>query len=191
MLLDIGIGILSSIIVGKFYALTITTFLVELGIAFALLPDIDFIYSVAKHGRRKPRNIRAIIKHRDLVHYPLIYLPLGALIALMFGPQWSLLFVFASLGHFIHDSIGIGWGIPWLWPLTEKNYSFFYRYTKPEKKLPKKMVYRWERDKIDGLIDEYNDKHWLKNLYFRLHPVFLTEILFFIAALFILWHIHV
>ena len=189
MLLDIGIGILSSIIVGKFYALTLTPFLVELGIAFALLPDIDFIYSVAKHWRAD--NERAIIKHRDLVHYPMIYLPIGALIALSFGPQFSLLFLFASLGHFLHDSIGIGWGIPWLWPFTEKNYSFFYRYTTPEKKFPKKMVYRWERGTIDELIDEYHDEDWLENIYFRFHPFFLTEILFFVAALVILWHVKV
>ncbi len=192
MLLDIGLGIVSAILVGELYSLDITPLLIGLGIAFALLPDIDFIYSVARHWRNnESSNERAIIKHRDLVHYPLIYLPLGGLIALSFGPAYSLLFLFASLGHFIHDSIGIGWGIPWLWPFTERNYTFFYRYTAPEKKLPSQMLYRWEREHIDTLIDEYNDTNWLENIYFKLHPVFLTEILFFVATLFILWHIKV
>src|SRR3989344_8450420 len=105
MTLDIGIGIFAAIIVGKLFSLELTPLLIGLGIGFALLPDIDFLYSLARNGHS---NHRAVAKHRDIIHYPLIYLPLGMLIALPFGFQWSLLFLLASLGHFLHDSIGIG-----------------------------------------------------------------------------------
>lgn len=185
MLLDIGIGIFSAIITAHTFSLPLTLFLVGLGVVFALLPDIDFIYTLARNGHG---NHRAIAKHRDLVHYPLIYLPTGTLIGLLFGIEWSLLFLLASLGHFVHDSIGIGWGIPWLWPFTRRNYSFLYRYTPPGKRLPQRLVHRWERNRLDELIDEYGDPDWFRNIYLRPHPFFIAEILFFVIALVALWH---
>ena len=186
MTLDIGIGIFAAIVVSKLFSLELTPLLVGLGIGFALLPDIDFIYSLARNGHS---NHRAVAKHRDIIHYPLIYLPLGALLALPFGFQWSLLFLLASFGHFLHDSIGIGWGIPWLWPFTKKNYSFLYRYSPPGKKLPLRLVYRWKRNELDELIDKYGDPDWFRNIYLKLHPFFIFEILFFVVALIMLWHV--
>lgn len=188
MPLDIGIGIFAAIVVGKIFSLELSPLLVGLSIAFALLPDIDFLYALARNGHG---NHHAISRHRDLVHYPLLYLPAGALLALPFGAEWSLLFLLASVGHFIHDSIGIGWGIPWLWPFTNRNYTFIYRYSPPGKKLPQKLVHRWERERIDELIEEYGDPDWFRNIYVRFHPFFVAEILFFITALVALWYVKV
>ncbi len=186
MPLDIGIGILAAIIVSKVFSLELSPLLVGLGIALALLPDIDFLYVLLRQG---PRNVRAIIRHRDLVHYPLLYLPLGALAASLFGPEWIALFLLTSLGHFVHDSIGLGWGIPWLWPFVDRNYTFFYRYAPAGKPLPRRMLYRWERTAIDQLIAEHRDPHWLKNIYLRLHPIFMTEVFGFLFAVWMLWKI--
>lgn len=188
MTLDIGIGIFAAIIVAKIFALPLTPLLVGLGIAFALLPDIDFIYTLARNGNG---NHRAVARHRDLIHYPVLYLPIGALITSAFGAPWALLFLLGSLGHFIHDSIGIGWGIPWLWPFTDRNYTFVYRYSPPGKKLPQRLVHRWERGELDQLIDEYGDPDWLKNIYLKLHPFFIAELLFFLIALIALWHVKI
>jgi hypothetical protein len=186
MLLDIGIGIFASIFVANAFSLPLSGVLVFLGIAFALLPDLDFIYSVAKHW---PKDERSVIKHRSLIHYPLIYIPAGSVIALFFGMPWAVLFFLASLGHFIHDSIGLGWGVAWLWPLRRESYTFFWRYTAPEKILPRKIVYRWEQERIDDLITEYTDHDWLRNLYLKFHPFFVTEIAVFLLALFVLWRL--
>ncbi len=184
MPLDIGIGIFSAIIVSRIFGVELSPFLVGLGIAFALLPDIDGVYAFFRNGHR---NHKAISLHRDLVHYPLLYLPAGALLALPFGHEWSLLFLLASFGHFLHDSVGLGWGIPWLWPLTEKNYSFLYRYVPAGKQFPRKIIYRWNREELDQLAEEYRDQNWFRNIYIRLHPIFLAEILFFLIALVALW----
>ena len=186
MPLDIGIGIFAAIIVSKLFGAELSPLFVAISIAIALLPDIDFIYTLLRKG---PRDTHAIIRHRDLLHYPLIYLPVGAAIAFLFGPQWTVLFLLTSAGHFLHDSIGLGWGIPWLWPFTRRNYTFFYRYTIPQKRFPSQVVYRWERSNIDRLIDEYRDPNWLKNIYFKLHPVFATEIAGFLFAIYFLWRI--
>ncbi len=185
MLLDIGIGIFSAIVVSKLFTLDLTPLFVGLGIAFALLPDIDFIYSLAKNGHG---NHKAISRHRDLVHYPMIYLPAGALLALPFGIEWALLFLFASAGHFVHDSIGIGWGIPWLWPFTNQTYSFLYKYApRWHAEHPRKLLYAWDRRQMDELVERYGDPNWFRNIYLRLHPFFLAEILFFTIALIALW----
>ena len=186
MPLDIGIGIFSAIIAGKIFSTELTPLLIGLGIAFALLPDIDFVYSLLKNGHR---NHKAIATHRDLIHYPLIYLPAGALLAWLVDSQWAMLFLLASIGHFLHDSIGIGWGIPWLWPFSDANYTFLYRYSPPGKRLPRKLIYRWERKQLDELIERYGDPEWFYNIYVRLHPFFLVEILFFVAASVVLWRI--
>ena len=186
MLLDIGIGILSAIVVGQLFSAPLTPALVGLGLAFALLPDVDFLYSLFRYG---PRNYHAIIKHRDYLHYPLLYLPAGALAASFFGAPWIALFLLTSLGHFVHDSIGLGWGIPWLWPFTNRNYTFFYRYLPPTKRLPRQFLYRWERTDVDQLIDEYRDPDWLRNVYLHLHPVFAVEIAGFLFAVCFLWRI--
>lgn len=188
MLLDAGIGIFAAIIVGKLFSLELTPLLVGLGIAFALLPDVDGVYAFLRNGHR---NHKAISLHRDLVHYPLIYLPAGALVTLPFGTEWSALFLIASLGHFLHDSIGLGWGIPWFWPCIDENYSFFYRYVPPGKAFPRKIVYRWDREALGALAEEYRDQNWFFNIYVRLHPLFLAEIAFFIIALVALWQVKV
>lgn len=184
MLLDIGIGIFSAIILAKLFAFPLTVWFVLFGIAFALLPDIDFIYTLLRNGLADER---IIARHRDLVHYPLIYVPIGFLLTLPFGLAWACLFLLGSLGHFIHDSIGLGWGIPWAWPLVNKNYSFLYRYSAPGKQLPKQLVYCWKRDQLDELIRDYGDKNWLENIYLGFHPFFVTEIVVFLVALFVLW----
>lgn len=186
MPLDIGIGIFSAIIASKLFGVELSPLFLWIGIALALLPDIDFLYILARRGLR---DTHAIIKHRDLLHYPLVYLPVGAAVTFPFGPEWTLLFLLASAGHFLHDSIGLGWGISWLWPFTSRSYTFFYRYTTPQKRFPPKILYRWERSDIDRLIDEYRDPNWLKNIYFRLHPVFATEIAGFLFAVYFLWRI--
>lgn len=180
MPLDIGIGIFSAIIVSKLFSIDLTPTLVAVGIAFALLPDIDGVYAFLRNGHK---NHRAISKHRELIHYPLIYLPAGALAALPFDAEWSVLFLIASTGHFLHDSIGIGWGIPWLWPFTNQNYSFLYKYLpRYHQQYPRKLVYAWDRGQMDELIDRYGDPNWFRNIYLRLHPFFVVELLFFVAA---------
>lgn len=179
MPLDIGIGIFSAIIVSKLFGIELSPLLLGAGMVLANLPDIDGVYTFMRNGN----DFKAVSRHRELIHYPLIYLPVGALLALPFGAEWSVLFLLASTGHFLHDSIGIGWGIPWLWPFTNNNYSFLYKYMpRYHQHHPRKLLYVWERDRMDELIERYGDRNWFQNIYVKLHPFFLAEILFFIAA---------
>ena len=117
MLADIGIGIFSAIIASKFFQVKITLLVVLIGIAFALLPDMDFLVEWIK---RKKMPGKFSHEHRNLFHFPLLYVPVGLFVTFWFGWIYLFLFVFNSLLHFLHDSFGIGWGIKWLYPFSEK-----------------------------------------------------------------------
>ena len=186
MPLDIGIGIFSAIVVSKAFSVELTPLLVGVGAVLANLPDVDGVWTFLRNGN----DFKAVSKHRELVHYPLIYLPVGALAALPFGAEWSVLFLLASAGHFLHDSIGIGWGIPWLWPFTNENYSFIYKYApRWHAEHPRRLLYAWDRGRMDELIERYGDPHWFQNIYLRLHPFFVVELAFFVIALAVLWRV--
>jgi len=183
MFFDIGAGILSSIFIGFLFKLSLTAPFLIGGIVFALLPDLDFIFNFNKIIG----DINAH-KHRNLVHYPLLYIPLGMVIISFFSTAWSILFGLCSLIHFIHDSIGIGWGIQWLYPFSRKHFAFLYLYRpKNKEKMPNKIIYTWKHEDIDALAEKYGDEEWFKNIYLKWHGYAIIELSIFIFALIILY----
>lgn len=185
MFLDIAFGIIVSIAVSKFLGVELTLLFIATGIFFTLLPDLDFILFLLRGGKAGKR----AHFHRDLLHRPFVYIPIGILILLPFGRQWILLFILTSLWHFIHDStaLGLGWGIRFFWPLS-KNYFMFFRFrVGEEKKFPFKPVYNLERNEMLKMADEYGDPNWVRNLYLRPSVVLVTELVFLVSALLLLW----
>ena len=183
MFLDIGAGILLAILTGKLFNLPLTTLFVVIGVVFALLPDIDFIFLPIKKWFSKDSH-----RHRSFLHYPLLYIPVGIVIFLFFDKTLAVLFGLCSLMHFIHDSIGIGWGVQWFYPFFKNSYSFFNIYQPPNKeKIPKAFLHVWKSEEMDLIVEKYGDENWLKNIYFRFHPYAIFEFLVFIVAIIILY----
>jgi len=180
MLLDIGVGIFAAILFNHVFATPLTPLFLTAGILFALSPDIDFLF-VGKHAF----GVKAY-QHRDLLHHPLIFIPAGMILVALFNWQWALLFGLTVALHFAHDSIGLGWGVQWLYPFSKNHYSFFYIYESPKGKLPKKLFYSWRHEDMDELEKNYGDKDWIKNIYLKFHPYAIVELLVFIAALIVL-----
>jgi LexA-binding, inner membrane-associated putative hydrolase len=114
MPLDIGVGILLSLGVAAWFDVPLTPLLVLVGVGAALLPDIDIANMV--WGRWK---------HRVATHFPLTYVPLCALLFLTLPTPYATLITLAVFAHFVHDTVGIGWGIAWAWPCSRKKYLFF------------------------------------------------------------------
>lgn len=182
---DIGAGIIVAFLVATGFNIPYEPVFLASGVFFAIVMDVDFIAFMFNTDTG-----RFAHKHRDILHYPLIYIPLGsALVYFILGPIYTILFIAASLIHFIHDSIGIGWGVQWLFPFTSKHYMFLYMYTPPGKeKMKYKLVHSWKHEEIDALAEAYGDDDWIKNVYFRLSPYALLEFAIFalgIATLFI------
>lgn len=183
MFLDFGVGILSSILVSKLFFIPLTASFVLTGILFSVLVDIDFIiYMIRGDGFNKNTH-----GHRNIFHYPILYLLLGALVTIIFfRVEWLILFTITSLSHFVHDSIGIGWGIKWFWPISKKSYKFF---SNQNGRFSKKPVVSWDSDELTKTVAQYGDPHWFKNLYLRPSPVFILELLVFVFSLAVLFYI--
>jgi membrane-bound metal-dependent hydrolase YbcI (DUF457 family) len=175
MLLDIGVGILSSIALSRFFGISLSVAFISAGILFALLPDIDFLASFKKSMGAKGH------EHRDILHYPLLFTPIGTIILSFFNYQLAILFALTTFLHFVHDSIGIGWGVQWLYPFSRNHYAFLYQYDSPQK-----LVYVWTPEEVKKLSDEYGDPDWVKNIYFKFHPYAIVELLVFILAIIVL-----
>ena len=160
---DIGIGILLGLWFAPFGDHNSSN--IWLGIMFVLLPDIDILiyYGLKVIGRRKLT--RRFIDHRDMLHYPLLYLTLGTLVVAAMNPHLVLLFVVCILVHFLHDSIGIGWGIPWLWPLNHIYYKFLYQYDLQKANKPRQLVWAWSRTEQETLSQQFGDQDWDKHSY--------------------------
>jgi membrane-bound metal-dependent hydrolase YbcI (DUF457 family) len=110
---DIGVGIFLAIYISHLFNEPLTLTLILLGIGAALLPDVDIMTMLWGRWR-----------HREITHYPVVYIPIVALVYLVFGAPYGTLLVLGVLIHLLHDTVGIGWGISWLWPLTNRRFLF-------------------------------------------------------------------
>lgn len=111
MPLDIGVGILLSLGVSALFGVHATWLIMLFGIGSTLFPDIDIVTALFGKWR-----------HRTATHYPLTYLPLVVIVWILFDPFYAALFGAGVLAHFIHDTIGTGWGISWFWPFTSRRF---------------------------------------------------------------------
>jgi|GEM_PF-653246 hypothetical protein len=195
MLLDIGVGIMMALFFSKIFALSFTIpvgyFMIIAGIVFSLLMDTDALINLIIQ-----RGTETSYKHRDLFHLPLLYIPSGMVILYFYQPELSLLFGLCSLCHFIHDSIGLGWGVKWLYPFSDDQYSFFYQYNahrvglRPSEQKTtcgKWGMYVWKSADIDRLEEKYGDKAWFQHIYLSWHPYSLVEAAVFILSLVLLY----
>ena len=172
MPLDIAIGIFLAMGMSRFFNHELTGIMIAAGIVFALLPDADYLMHLARGN--SSRNAH---RHRDMLHLPLFFIPIGVLMLYPFGREWQIFFGAASLAHFIHDSIGIGWGVQWLWPFRDNHYSFLYIWRPPDRRehLPRKLFYSWSHRDIALLAARYGDPEWMKNIYLKFHPFAIVE----------------
>jgi hypothetical protein len=188
MFLDFKLGILWPVLVGILFQEPITFTWLLAGVFFALLPDIDFWIELIQRGTVGGKIIGA---HRTLLHNPLVYVPVILFVGSFFGPAWMTLFGLGVFGHFIHDSMGMGYGVRWLWPFSnhwfkifsdiEGNIHYDLRHLRPISCSPETMA---------KLIGEKGNESWLKEelQYAKKHAFSIGfKFALFILALFYLW----
>jgi len=170
MPLDIGLGIVSAMLISEIFSIKISTGLILYGILFALLPDIDFLILSSKNAYQR----------RDsLTHYPLLYFPLGGIILwLGLGKIIALLFILASFLHFLHDGIGTSWGLKWLYPFDERWHKFLGR-----KFGQLKFLASWTPDELTRDVKLQRQDTWFRETYFRPSPILITEVIGLIIAI--------
>ncbi|MDP3799913.1 MAG: metal-dependent hydrolase [bacterium] len=181
---DIGIGILISILASHIYEVDLTLKLAIMSVLANLIPDLDVFVELAKRGRVGGR-VQG--HHRELTHFPLTFIPLVFVVNYFFGNFWAFVIGLNLLAHFLHDSIGMGWGIKWLWPFSNRAYKFF---TNDHGALiGNKIVVSWEPKELKEVIAKYGDDHWLRNFYLKFHPVFILELVVFLLGILLLYAI--
>ena len=81
-------------------------------LCFAIGPDLDWLPFLLFKRRFK------LISHW-LIHFPLLYIPIGATLTWITGGEWFYVtaFVLTSVMHFLHDAASVP-GIQWLWPFS-------------------------------------------------------------------------
>lgn len=181
MFLDIGVGIFLSILISWFFQIDLTFVLIFVSVIFVLFPDLDFLVEFIKHGSVGGKVIR---EHRELIHFPFLYIFIVIFILIVLGVMWAMLFSFALLAHFLHDSIGIGWGIKWFWPFSKKSYKFF---SEKDGKFSSRLVVSWSEEELKEVVNKYGDPNWIKNIYLSLSLISVVEFIFFLISIFALY----
>jgi hypothetical protein len=169
MPLDVGVGLILGVLLN-----TQTDFNFEiclgLGVASTLLPDLDYVWKLIR-TKKLPHS-----EHRDGLHYPLIFVPLVGLLGWFIDPSIGLIFTLGSLMHFIHDSIGIGFGIKWLYPFKKNSYLFLFQIKTPTNKtMPKQLFYSWNDEERAEMIRRYAYPGWIRFVYLQPNPFGIFE----------------
>jgi membrane-bound metal-dependent hydrolase YbcI (DUF457 family) len=179
MFLDIGMGILVAIFTSQYYHAYLGELLVVGGIFFALSPDADFLLYYFKNGIT-----REDYQHRNMIHYPLLFLPIGTFVVYVLGGEmWAVLFFLGALSHFVHDSIAIGWGIKWLYPFSSKNYVFLYHYSKVKKRGLRKLIFAFDKSALNDIVAEHWGDEWFNDIYRHWHPIAIVEFGVFLISI--------
>jgi hypothetical protein len=176
MPLDIGVGFLLGVLLNGISGLSYGWCL-AIGVGACLLPDIDYVLSFIKN-RKQPDT-----RHRDLLHYPLLLLPMLSAVMLV-DNNVGLILVLGSFLHFVHDSFGVGFGLKWLYPFKKNSYLFFFQASTPNNRdMPKKFLYSWNDEERDVAIKKYGYADWIKHVYFRFHRFGFFEYAIFLVGL--------
>jgi len=181
MLLDIGVGIALSLAISKVFAVEPTALFILGGIAFTLLPDIDAIVELLKYkhlGGYEPRI------HREWIHYPLLYIPVALAVYYFWGIAWASLLFLGATAHFIHDSMGIGWGIKWLGPFSLNNYKLF---SEKNGAFSKRLLIKWVPEEFAETLKRHHNPNWFREYYLRPTFINIFEFLVFGAAIILLY----
>ncbi len=161
MPLDIGMGILLALGVSEVLGTPLSPLFIVFGIASALVPDIDIV--TAAFGRWR---------HREVTHYPIVYLPLFVLAFLFLPLAFALVFTLGVLAHFVHDTIGTGWGISWLWPFTPRRFLFF---PDGERRRTMGTVATWLPEDKPEYAHVSTGHGWIREQYGRPNPIAYVE----------------
>jgi hypothetical protein len=173
MLLDIKLGLTWALIVAVLFGKTITPEWLIAGVVFALLPDIDFWLEYIKRGTVGGK---VIDLHRTLLHAPITYIPIALFVGTYFGPAWMSLLALGVLGHFIHDSMGMSYGIRWLWPFSTRWYKLFSSRDGEIHYDLDYVITSWSAEEMETLVRERGNDNWIQEelSYMRRHWLSIT-----------------
>jgi hypothetical protein len=171
--MDVGLSLIYAVLSAKFFNVELTTTIILLSVAFGLLPDFDMSVEIFQQGALRGKGDKF---HRKITHFPILYIPIIPFIFYRYNNFWGILFTVNLISHFIHDTVGTGFGLKWLWPFSKKNFKIF---SNPiDGRLGTKFIVSWDPQALKITMEHYGDKNWLRNLYLTFSNVLLLELIF-------------
>jgi len=101
----------------------------------------------------------------------------------IWGGMWAVFLGAGLFFHLIHDSMGIGWGIAWLWPFSSKVFKCF---SEKNGDFSTRLLVAWSQEELVEVAALHGDPDWIRNIYLRAHPINLIELCFFLVSVVVL-----
>lgn len=181
MLTHLGAGLILTIIFSKIFQMEISSSFLTFNIFFSYIPDFDTIIELILR-KRIGGKVQGF--HREITHYPAIYIPFALLIYFFFGSIWTVIFSVNIIIHIILDSFDGAWGIKWLWPISKKRYKFFA--DQKTGKVSSNFIASWEDKELDVIVAKHGDDKWFRNRYLKVTPTLIFEVLSVIIGIILL-----
>ncbi len=161
---DAGFGLLAAVCVCLLSGVEPSIGYLLIGVIFAYAPDADWVLDAHFW---KTGNVAAYAgnpyDHREGLHKPLLWaLVLSAWGLFVQGPA-PMIALIAVMLHFLHDTAGTGWGMPWLWPLTKRRFKLFS--TKQNEISFSSPIMTWSHDELGHYITNYGRANWKEYYY--------------------------
>jgi hypothetical protein len=171
---DAGLGILAALFVCTLYGIEPSFGYILLGIIFAYAPDVDWVLDTHFW---KTGTVAAYAgnpyDHREGLHKPILWALVLSGWGLFVSDPAPLIALIAVMSHFLHDSFGTGWGIPWLWPLTKRRFKLFA--TKQNEVSFTSPLMTWSHEELGQYITNYGRANWKEYYYGSWNAVSLSE----------------
>lgn len=171
---DAGLGVLSAIGICFLFGTPVTAGYILLGIIFAYIPDID--WALDKHFW-KTGTVAAYAAnpydHREGLHKPLLWALVISVWGLLVTTPAPHIAMTAVMMHFLHDTTGTGWGMPWLWPLSKRRFKLFA--TRDNVLSLHSFFMSWSYKELPEYITRYGRGNWKTHYYSSWTPVAIIE----------------
>ncbi len=182
-LADFGHGILITVLLLHLFGMEPSALYFVLGLVFSVMPDLDGLKELVRFGSVDAGEHG---DHRDGLHYPLVWVVVGMGI-IFFNLFVGTLFILCVLAHFLNDSWGTGWGVEWLWPLSNRSYKFFSRNDVDADVTLQSLVTSWDPQSKNETAQRLGNRDWLNYHYGRLSIISSIEYGTFVVSLVVLF----
>jgi hypothetical protein len=179
---DAGIGLTVSAVMISWFDAPATFLFVLWVLAWAYLPDLDGAFHFIKTGKAVA-DLENGRDHREGLHYPLIWTVLFGVLVYFFGINiWLISAYTAIVLHFLHDMIGIGWGVQIFAPLDWGSYKLFSKkwVSADVSLLP--LVTRYSRPELRKALMKYGEADWIERYFCKVTHVSIVDYSFFLIG---------
>ncbi len=179
---DAGIGLIVSAMMIIWLDVPATFLFVLWVLAWAYLPDLDGAFHFIKTGKAVA-DLENGRDHREGLHYPLIWTVMFGGLIYFFGINvWLISAYIAIMLHFLHDMIGIGWGIQVFAPFDWGSYKLFSKKWVSADVSLTPAVTRYSKEELREALMKYGEADWIERYFCKLTHVSVVDYGLFIIG---------